>query len=285
MFRKISKIILIILLPVLALYLIVVFSFGGFGKKPDPNLAYAKGDSMLLFAHRGISFYYPEHSIEAANAAKLLGFNAIEIDVRLSADNEFIVFHDEDCQRLTGVKRAADSMKITDLKKYPLLFNSQVTGNYALTVNEFLSSYKNDFVTYFDMKIYSLEIADKIIKLIKKHGAENSCIIAGSDIFFIFYIESKYPEIITALEGFDTGKEWTYALMPKNLKPDFLSGFFQNIDKDHIDWLKKNHLIRSRIVYGIEKSNYNAAKNFGLKNIMLDYDSSMKYIFKNMKDK
>ncbi|MEO8211394.1 MAG: glycerophosphodiester phosphodiesterase family protein [bacterium] len=271
---KLIKIVNIFLISTILIYLIFTFLFGGFGISHAKDLALARGDSMLLFAHRGILNYFPEHSMDGANEARQLGFNAIEIDIRKSADDEYVIFHDETAERLLGIKATVNTLNLSVLKKNPLLFNNQKTLNYVFTVDEFLNSYKNDFVIYFDMKLFRFSEADKIISIIKKHSGEKTCIIASADIFLILYIELKHPEMLTALEGFDSGKEWTYRFIPKNLRPDYLSGFFQNIDANQVDWLKKMNLLSSRIVYGIVKSNYDSAKAFGIKNIILDYDSS-----------
>jgi glycerophosphoryl diester phosphodiesterase len=58
--------------------------------------------SPWLVAHRGGSALAPENTLPAFDRATTLGADAIETDVRLSADGVVIVFHDEDTRRLTG---------------------------------------------------------------------------------------------------------------------------------------------------------------------------------------
>jgi glycerophosphoryl diester phosphodiesterase len=261
-----------ILSLVFGLYLLIAFYFGGFGKQSVIDLA--QGDSMLLFAHRGILIYYPEHSHEGAEAAKQLGFNGIEIDIRKTADDELIVFHDATAERMLGINKPVESLTLNEIKSQSMLFHGNRTSNYVFTVDEFLSAYSKNFIIYCDMKITSFKDVGKLVNIINNHSAVNTCIMASADFFILEYLRIKHSEMITALEGFDAGKEWSYYFIPKKLRPEYYSGFFQNVNAEHVDWLKEKGLLNSRIVYGIEKSNFEAAKRFGIKNIIMDYDSS-----------
>jgi len=55
-----------------------------------------------LVAHRGGSALAPENTLPAYDRAAALGADAIEIDVRLTADGVVVIFHDEETARLTG---------------------------------------------------------------------------------------------------------------------------------------------------------------------------------------
>src|ERR1700722_9634846 len=49
---------------------------------------------MLILAHRGYHSKAPENTLEAFKEAIALGVDGIETDVRLSADEELVLFHD-----------------------------------------------------------------------------------------------------------------------------------------------------------------------------------------------
>ncbi|MBI4423204.1 MAG: glycerophosphodiester phosphodiesterase family protein [Elusimicrobia bacterium] len=55
-----------------------------------------------LLAHRGDSLRAPENTLEAVRHCRAEQADAIEVDVRLTADLEPVLFHDEDARRLTG---------------------------------------------------------------------------------------------------------------------------------------------------------------------------------------
>ncbi|MGA9746063.1 MAG: glycerophosphodiester phosphodiesterase family protein [Nocardioides sp.] len=59
----------------------------------------------LVVAHRGASTQAPENTLAAVHAAIAVGADAVEIDVRRTADGEFVVIHDQSLQRTTDVRR------------------------------------------------------------------------------------------------------------------------------------------------------------------------------------
>jgi hypothetical protein len=83
------------------------------------------------------------------------------------------------------------------------------------------------------------------------------------------------PQIKTVLEGFNKGKEWTYYLIPSSLKPDYFASFFTEVDDNHLQFLNEQNLIPRKLVYGINKNNFQQAVNMGLQHLIIDYDSSL----------
>src|SRR5687768_13336705 len=56
---------------------------------------------MRLIAHRGASAVAPENTLPAFSEAIRAGADAIEFDVRLTADGSVVVMHDDDVSRTT----------------------------------------------------------------------------------------------------------------------------------------------------------------------------------------
>tara|TARA_A200000113_G_scaffold91815_1_gene82228 strand:+ start:515 stop:871 length:357 start_codon:yes stop_codon:yes gene_type:complete len=111
--------------------------------------------------------------------------------------------------------------------------------------------------------------------LIEIHQAYERILIADANILFLAYLKYKMPQIKTVLEGFNKGKEWTYYLIPSSLKPDYFASFFTEVDDKHIQFLNEQNLMPRKVMYGINKSNYQQAIDIGLKNLIMDYDSSL----------
>lgn len=269
------KMLLLLLVLVLIAYGVVAFIAGGFGAKPANALTLTNAGPQFLFAHRGIATTFPENSREAIALAKKKGFKGLEVDIRKSADNEFIVFHDENCSRLLGVNANVADLTTSQIKKFNLLFGKDTSLSYVLTVKELLDEFKGDFTFYFDFKLKNVNDADELVYLIETYDLSRSVIIASTSAPVIFHLEYNYPAFLTALEGFDSGKEWMYFFIPKDLKPDFLSGFASKIDEQHITWLQKQELLSSRIVYGVDSSNYQQLVSLGLSNFIIDYFNSL----------
>jgi glycerophosphoryl diester phosphodiesterase len=68
-----------------------------------------------LVAHRGGSALAPENTLVAFDGAVALGADAIETDVRRTADGVVVVFHDEDTARLTGTPGTIESRTFAEL--------------------------------------------------------------------------------------------------------------------------------------------------------------------------
>ncbi|MFH1049909.1 MAG: glycerophosphodiester phosphodiesterase [bacterium] len=281
MFKKI-----IIILPALLVTLLVVFFFiigGGFGKKQVSENTFLS-DSLILFAHRGI-VGYPENTRESLDAARRYGLIAVEIDIRQTKDDIFVLFHDVNCMRLLGKSISLSELNYRDVKQIPIIFQNKKTNNFVMTLDEFLKDYSNDFYVYLDTKTdgekTKFEKADKLVDLLKRHKVLKSVIVANADFIFLAYIEYHYPEVLTALEGFSNDKIWIYNLIPKNFKTDFLSSSYKNISDDEIDWLKDKDMLSQRIIYHVNSKNIDKYLNKGITKMIFDYDSSYKFNYPN----
>ncbi len=56
-----------------------------------------------LVAHRGQTEQYPENTLVGLEAALKSGACYVEFDVQSTADNKFVVIHDVELERTTGV--------------------------------------------------------------------------------------------------------------------------------------------------------------------------------------
>lgn len=79
----------------------------------------APGGRPLVFAHRGGAGLAPENTFAAFDQAVRLGVDGFEFDVRLSSDDDVVVFHDEALDRTTEASgpvsaRTADELAAID---------------------------------------------------------------------------------------------------------------------------------------------------------------------------
>jgi glycerophosphoryl diester phosphodiesterase len=71
----------------------------------------------LVVAHRGASLEHPENTIEAFEAAIDLGADAVEFDVRMTADGHAVVMHDPDVSRTTDGTGLVSEMTLEEMRK------------------------------------------------------------------------------------------------------------------------------------------------------------------------
>lgn len=74
-------------------------------------------DDVTIIAHRGSSMAAPENTLPAIEQAVRDRANYIEIDVRLTADGEVVLYHDRSLQRLTGDSRDVEEMTLEELRE------------------------------------------------------------------------------------------------------------------------------------------------------------------------
>ncbi|MEI4771177.1 glycerophosphodiester phosphodiesterase [Psychrobacillus sp. FJAT-51614] len=104
----------------------------------------------IILAHRGGSALAPECSPSAFENAAKLGVHGFEIDIRLTKDEEIVVFHDEYTGRVTNLTGRVSDYTLEEIKKADLGFhfldlngeNSfRDCGEQIMTLGELLDKY------------------------------------------------------------------------------------------------------------------------------------------------
>lgn len=112
---KAILILLLILFILIILYLYVIIPSG---YRKDAMKPYGK----RYIAHRGLfnNEDIPENSIPAFKKAVENGYG-IELDIQLTTDNQLVVFHDENLERMTGYNRKVYNCSYEELQQLRLL--------------------------------------------------------------------------------------------------------------------------------------------------------------------
>ncbi len=279
-----KKIILLLSISILSLAVIVIFIGGGFGSN---NTSTNTTQEPLLFAHRGLSKYFPENSVQAFDSCKSLGFKAIETDLRFTKDKKLVLFHDDSCTRLLGINKKIEALNWAELEYKPILHKGVSTNNRVVLLEQFFTNIIEDNIIYLDIKHPSQELADSLLTLLDRYQAHNTTLIADDNLFFLSYLKYKNAKVQTVLEGFNKGKEWLYYVIPKKFKPDYYASFLDKVDSSHIAFLQDNNLLSRKIVYGVNANNLSKTIKLKIQNVILDYEYSMgdyynlKHLFSN----
>lgn len=108
-FLAVALIILCVVALVFSVHLLLIRTRRAKGRVAD----YAG----ISFAHRGLHGEgRAENSLSAFAAAADLGYG-IELDVRLSADGEMVVFHDDTLTRVAGIDKRVDALTLAELRE------------------------------------------------------------------------------------------------------------------------------------------------------------------------
>lgn len=149
-------------------------------------------ETPIILAHRGGSLIAPENSMAAFKKAAGLGVHGFEIDIRLTKDEEIIVFHDEYVDRTTdGAGRVAD-MTFSELNKLDLgyqFMNEEHTYSYrgqgesVITLRELFEEFPQMLINI-DMKdspetYEGSLIPSKLWRLIEDVGSQNRVVVTS----------------------------------------------------------------------------------------------------------
>src|SRR5438132_12637759 len=78
---------------------------------------FSQEGSCAVIAHRGASAIEAENTLPAFEAAIAAGADAVELDVRTTADGVVVVMHDADVSRMTDGIGLVHDLRLEELKR------------------------------------------------------------------------------------------------------------------------------------------------------------------------
>jgi glycerophosphoryl diester phosphodiesterase len=124
-----------------------------------------------IIAHRGASGEYPENTLLAFEKGLTAGADALEFDVRLSADGIPVVIHDPTVDRTTNGTGAVGDNSARDLAKL-----DAGAGQGIPTVDQVLGSFVETPVI---IEVKELQAARPLVEVIRRHGAEKRVLVGS----------------------------------------------------------------------------------------------------------
>ncbi len=139
-------------------------------------------------AHRGLSADYAENTVPAFRAAARAGFPCVELDVRLTADNEVVVLHDAGIERTTdGNGRVAD-MKYDELRTYD-------TGEGPVPRLDDLLGELGDWFGMWNIEVKAHAAAKPALDLMAHHGLLERMQLSAMDPRALIAAQKAYPQV------------------------------------------------------------------------------------------
>lgn len=150
-------------------------------------------EEPVILANRGGLLEAPENTMAAFEKSAALGVHGFAIDVRLTKDEEILIFHDEYVDRTTDLAGKLADFTLTELKEADAGYHFKDvngehtyrgTGQKLLTLRQLLEKFPHLFMSINikdtpDTYEGSL-IPSKLWRLIEELGAENRVVITSS---------------------------------------------------------------------------------------------------------
>lgn len=109
---------------------------------------------MKIYAHRGSSLLWPENTMLAFENAHRAGANAFETDLRLSADDEIILSHDDNLQRFGHPETTVSQLAARQVQRIVVPSPDGIFSDKMITLQDLLVQFPDkDYI--FDCKITS----------------------------------------------------------------------------------------------------------------------------------
>ena len=149
-------------------------------------------DRPIVLAHRGGSSIAPEHTMIAFEKAQSLGVDGFEIDIRLTKDEEIVVFHDETVDRTSDGTGSIKDFTLEELKQLNFGYNfADLDGQFPykeqkveiVSLRELLEVFPNMYINI-DIKDHpdtyegSL-MPSKLWRLIEEFDAQNRIVLTS----------------------------------------------------------------------------------------------------------
>lgn len=164
------------------------------------NVAYSTW--VDITAHRGDSANAPENTMSAIMLADENGADIIEIDVRQTKDGRYILMHDENLKRTTGVNERVgvldyEYISTLDAGSY---FSEEFAGEKIPTLEEVIEyAVEEDIFLNIELKPAKTDKAyeDGIVEILEAYDYINKCVVASINYDTIANIKKLNSDITT----------------------------------------------------------------------------------------
>jgi glycerophosphoryl diester phosphodiesterase len=189
------------------------------------------GRMFLKIGHRGAKALETENTLESFKKAVRLGVNAIELDVRHSADGKLVVSHDENLKRVYGTNTGIRDATLKELK--------YLTGNRIVTLKEALQVLRGN-VEKILVELKETGYERKVLDVIAREKVKDAAIIVSFHEEALSRVREADKKIETGLiyARFKNPVEAALKLKAQYLLPLYRFVHTRDVEKAHKDGLK-----------------------------------------------
>jgi glycerophosphoryl diester phosphodiesterase len=138
---------------------------------------------VLIFGHRGAAGYKLENTRESFDHAMAQGADGLECDLRLTADDRLVVFHDDSLSRLAGDRRRIKELTFEQLSRVVLAKKIKGKTHHAPIAlpEDVIEAAGERGLINLELKPAGDEklLAEKTYRLIKKHRLQDRVIVSS----------------------------------------------------------------------------------------------------------
>lgn len=162
----------------------------------------------VIFAHRGASAYAPENTLSAFELALAQNADAIELDVKLSADGRAVVIHDTTVDRTTDGHGRVKDLTLQELRSLDAgsFFSERYRGEKIPTLEEVFEAVgKRTFINV-ELTNYTTPrdaLVETVCSLVKESGLQEHVMFSSFFASNLTKARAYLPGVPRGLLAFD----------------------------------------------------------------------------------
>jgi glycerophosphoryl diester phosphodiesterase len=161
-------------------------------------------EQPLILAHRGSQLIkkYPDNSLQAFREGLQLGADGIELDIRISADQNIMVFHDRTLLRLLGIKKELRKFSATQLQHFRFIHQTPLENIKIPTLREVFQEFGNQIYYNIEIKRISgsyITLIQKLYDILVEFQLWNKVWISSFDPRALWQWRRQYSSVPVAL--------------------------------------------------------------------------------------
>ncbi len=199
----------------------------------------------IVFAHRGASAHAPENTLAAFELALRQGADAVELDAKLTADEQVVVIHDQTVDRTTEGHGRVKDLSLAELRKLDAGSHFDITfrGEPIPTLEEVLKAIGQLTFVNIELTNYNAttdNLPEKVAALVKRLKLTRRVMFSSFNPIALRRAHRLLPEVPLGLLALPGGRgllarSWLGRMMVpyQSLNPEFRDVTPGLVDKLH----------------------------------------------------
>jgi glycerophosphoryl diester phosphodiesterase len=138
----------------------------------------------IVVGHRGDKLFAPENTLSSFKQAAEKGADAVEFDVKLTADRRVIILHDQTVDRTTNGSGNVAKLTLEAIKKFDagIQYPGHFPGETIPTLEEVFATVGKRLLMNIELTNYSTPgdgLVSEVVDLVKRHGLEDRILFSS----------------------------------------------------------------------------------------------------------
>jgi glycerophosphoryl diester phosphodiesterase len=138
----------------------------------------------IVIGHRGDKLYAPENTLSSFKQAAEKGADAVEFDVKLTADGKVIILHDQTVDGTTNGSGNVAKLSLEEIRRFDagIQFHGKFPDEKIPTLDEVFDAFGRKLYMNIELTNYKTPfdgLVTKVVELVKKHGMEDRILFSS----------------------------------------------------------------------------------------------------------